>query len=154
MFFNLILSESQSNVTINVDDFDDLATGACRLPTSDHADTSGFSSDPQEEDLLHLKDMFPDKSIKALKESLTLHGTLTKAVLSLAGINKPSSIEEDDDSELMVHTLQVSLDQILAFLQKNFSDEKEKLKIDKDLFNDAITYYKDPRKMLRIVHRG
>lgn len=52
-----------------------------------------------------------------------------------------------------------SLDEVLKELQRGFSTQKEKLKVnEEDVLNDALAYYKDPcfdpTKHLRIVYTG
>ena len=102
--------------------------------------------------------MFPDMSTDILGDCLSIHGTLNKGALSLSRISNDGEIS-DDESDVLTPSPDVSLKNILSDLRSNFSAEKEKLKIDEeDLFNDAITYYKDPsfdsKKRLRIMYRG
>ena len=111
--------------------------------------------------------MFPNKDDNVLCHALEVHRTVDKAALSLSANTNEQlfSISDDDgDDEILIHAVsslpeEATLDSILKDLEKGLSKEKEKLKVEEeDLFNDAMSYYKDPsfdeRKPLRVIYKG
>ena len=71
---------------------------------------------------------------------------------------------DEENDECLLHPVfplkrADSLDAVLQDLQKGFSTEKEKLRVDEDdILNDAMAYYKDPTfnptKRLRVLYQG
>ena len=108
------------------------------------------SSPTHQEDLNRLKEMFPNTACDAL-HALSLHETVDKAALSLSAIaSSQVSISDDDEDDEIISSIsllpqETSLSSILKGLEEGLSKEKEKLRVEeKDLFNDALCYYKDP----------
>lgn len=125
------------------------------------------SSTSHDEDKTRLQEMFPNKDDNVLCHALEVHGTVDRAALSLSATTNEQFFSisyDDDDDEVLIHAVpslpeEVTLDFILKDLEKGLSKEKEKLKVEEeDLFNDAMSYYKDPsfdeRKPLRIIYKG
>lgn len=107
--------------------------------------------------------MFPEKSKSDLQACLLSEGSYSKAVNALLGktLVDNNNVDDDDDIELLTPAFeQGDLKCELQSLQNNFSlEEKVKLKVDEeDLFQDAMSYYKDiefdPKKRLRVLYRG
>ena len=127
-------------------------------PSHEHPDqTVSSTSKTHVVNLMHLKDMFPDLSLDVLSNCLSDKGSLPKAALSLSG-NITDDVTSDNDSDLGP-VLEVTLKSLIDKLQTNFSGDREKLKVDEeDLFNDAVTYYKepafDPKMRLRVMYKG
>lgn len=81
---------------------------------------------------------------------------LQRAALSLS--RREVDVDDSDLYQSVFDTAPESLQAIIEDLKKELSDEKEKVKVEDDLLNDALTYYKDsdfdPKKKLRIVFKN
>lgn len=81
---------------------------------------------------------------------------LQRAALSLS--RREVDVDDSDLYQSVFDTAPESLQAITEELKKQLSDEKEKVKVEDDLLNDALTYYKDsdfdPKKKLRIVFKN
>ena len=125
------------------------------------------SSATNQEGLDQLKDIFPGKSTNIPQNALTCRRSVSQAALFLTSQNSPCEIdvhEEEDDCLLepafpSANEKANSLDEVLKEIQRGFSTQKEKVKVDEeDVLSDALAYYKDPcfdpTKRLRIVYTG
>ena len=114
-----------------------------------------------------LKEIFPESSRDDLASSLTQHGTVSKAAISMSV--SLSNADSESDTELMEtafpsgtdvdKVMPVSLALLLEELQSSLSSEKVKVRVDEDdVINDAMAYYKcsefDPKKKIRVVYNN
>lgn len=92
-----------------------------------------------------------------------IHVTVEMAALALS--SKVANDISDFDTVLLQPTLLpkdhdvLTLHKVIEQIQRNFSSDKEKVKVDEDdIFNDALAYYKDSkfdaRKKLRVLYKG
>lgn len=107
-------------------------------------------------------EMFPSHSREELQDALNIHVLVEMAALALSSnvANDPS----DFDTVLLQpaflprdHDV-VTLHEIIEQIQRNFSSDKEKVKMDEDdILKDALAYYKDSkfdaRKKLRVLYK-
>lgn len=112
---------------------------------------------------IKLMEMFPSHSREELQDALNIHVTVEMAALALS--SNVTNDTSDFDSVLLQPTFLprdhdvVTLQALIEKIQRNFSSEKEKVKVDEDdILNDALAYYKDckfdARKKLRVVYKG
>lgn len=121
------------------------------VPVDQLAGPSHLSEDQHINQLL---EMFPDCSREHLSTYLTVHGTVSRAALSLSTACTLGNDRKDSDSDLDAPVFlprdsddnkPTSLPSLLEQLKKSMSNEREKLKVDEeDLLNDAMAYYKNP----------
>lgn len=103
------------------------------------------SRQTEQENLAQLMDMFPEKSRDDLLQALNLHGTINKTALSLSTATLHKVYDSSDDDSMLQPTFAPTLASLLKELERNKSQEKEKLKVDEDaILNDAMSYYKHP----------
>ena len=126
------------------------------IPDDDDPPLAGPSF-VNDDELSQLREMFPSKPIDCLRDSLVVHGSVTKAALSLSRTDV--DVDDSDLYQSLFDTAPESLQAIIEELKKQLNDEKEKVKVEEDdLLNDALTYYKDsefdPKKKLRIVFKN
>lgn len=106
-----------------------------------------------------LKKIFPESCRDDLASSLTQHGTVFKAAISMSA-SLPNA-DSDCNTELMERAfpsradvdklMPVSLAFLLAELKRSLSSERVKVWVDEDdVINDAMAYYKcsevDPQR--------
>lgn len=126
------------------------------IPDDDDPPLAGPSF-VNDDELSQLREMFPSKPIDCLRDSLVVHGSVTKAALSLSRTDV--DVDDSDLYQSVFDTAPESLQAIIEELKKQLNGEKEKVKVEEDdLLNDALTYYKDsefdPKKKLRIVFKN
>ena len=117
----------------------------------------------EREKLMKLMEMFPSYSTEELQDALDIHVTVEMAALALSS-NVANDISDCDRVLLQPTFLPkdhdvVTLHEIIEQMQRNFSSDKEKVKVDEDdILNDAFAYYKDSkfdaRTRVRIVYKG
>jgi len=122
------------------------------LTSSTLNEACGSSVCTKEENLIKLQEMFPNKEVRHIKESLELYdGNLDKVVSMLAGID-----DDDVDDEILSLVIPEEKD-ALKKLKGKLSGDVEKLKVDPDdIIGDGMVYYKnkslDMKKRLRIIY--
>jgi len=162
-FFSDSDSEDESGINVKISKRDlGEKNKMTNSPVSVPVDTlPGPSHLLEDQQINQLVEMFPDCSREHLATYLTVHGTVSRAALSLSTTCTSVNDREDSDSDLaepvfLPRDSDVSLPSLLEELKNKMSIEREKLKVDEeDLLNDAMAYYKNPnfnpKKQLRVI---
>lgn len=117
------------------------------IPDDDDPPLAGPSF-VNDDELSQLREMFPSKPIDCLHDSLAVHGSVTKAALSLSGAEV--DVDDSDLDQSAFDTAPESLQAIIEELKKQLSDEKEEVKVEEnDLLNDALTITRTATSILK-----